>query len=114
MERWRSFLLLFLAVVVIGAFIWHTWREHEKKRREAAYQRILQGYDEALKPGMTRKGVEDYLLDTGAKFTHICCIDERSTFADITKVGESTHHGSAASTTFTSPFNSLLIRREVA
>jgi len=36
-----------------------------KEKREAAYQAKLQSYSDVLKPGMTRKNVEDYLREKG-------------------------------------------------
>jgi hypothetical protein len=62
-----------------------------QKKREAAYQTTLQSYTDVLKPGITRKYVEDYLRSKGATLQQLCCIDERSAFADLLKIGKEKH-----------------------
>jgi hypothetical protein len=62
-----------------------------KQKRENAYQAKLQSYSDALKPGMTRKDVEDYLRAKGTAFRQLCCIDERSAFAELVKIGKDKH-----------------------
>jgi hypothetical protein len=62
-----------------------------QKRREAAYQATLQPYSDVLKPGMTRKSDEDYLQSKGIKFERMCCIDERSAYADLVRIGKEKH-----------------------
>src|SRR5260370_36476145 len=57
------------------------------EKREAAYQTKLQSYSDVLKPGMTRKNVEDYLREKGVAFGQLCCIDEKSAFADLVYIG---------------------------
>jgi len=36
---------------------------------------------------MTRNEVEEYLKQTRVEFGHMCCIDERSAYADLIKIG---------------------------
>jgi hypothetical protein len=62
-----------------------------KQKREAGYQTKLQSYSDVLKPGMTRKNVEDYLRAKSAAFGQLCCIDERSALADLVKIGKEKH-----------------------
>jgi hypothetical protein len=62
-----------------------------KEKREAAYQTWLHSYSDVLKPGMTRKYVEDYLRSKGVTLQQFCCIDERSAFADLLKIGKEKH-----------------------
>jgi hypothetical protein len=62
-----------------------------KQKREAAYQAKLQSYSDVLKPGMTRKSVEDHLRAEGVVFGQLCCIDERSAYADLVKIGKEKH-----------------------
>jgi hypothetical protein len=62
-----------------------------KEKREAVYQAKLQSYSDVLKPGMTRKNVEDYLRGKGVAFGQLCCIDEKSAFADLLYIGEEKH-----------------------
>jgi hypothetical protein len=62
-----------------------------KEKREAAYQAKLQSYTDVLKPGMTRKNVEDYLRGKGVAFGQLCCIDEKSAFADLVYIGKEKH-----------------------
>ena len=67
------------------------WGQGAKQKREAAYQTALQSYTEALKPGMTRMDVEDYLRAKGASFHQMCCSLERTAFADLVKIGQEKH-----------------------
>ena len=62
-----------------------------KQKREAAYQAKLLSYSDALKPGMTRKGVEAYLRAKGVVFQQLCCVDERTALADLVKIGKEKH-----------------------
>jgi hypothetical protein len=62
-----------------------------KQKRENAYQAKLQSYSDALKPGMTRKDVEDYLRAKGTAFRQLCCIDERSALADLVNIAKEKH-----------------------
>ncbi len=40
---------------------------------------------------MTRKEVEDYFQAKSIKFGQFCCVDERSTYADLVKIGKEGH-----------------------
>jgi len=77
---------LFVAVAVVRYF-----RSKAKNQREASYRSALQIYSQSLKPGLTRKEVEEYFRGKGVTFGQMCCIEERSAFADLVKVGEEAH-----------------------
>jgi hypothetical protein len=62
-----------------------------QKKRETAYQATLQSFSDVLKPGMTRKYVEDYLGSKGSSVQPFCCIEDSSVFADLLKIGEDKH-----------------------
>lgn len=79
----------FLALVTIVSSL--AWGQSKQQKREAAYQAKLESYTEALKPGMTRKNVEDYLRAKGVAFGQLCCVDERSAYADLVYIGKEKH-----------------------
>ena len=92
----KRLLLLIVALVVVGLFVFGVQQELNKqaqKRREAVYQSVLRTYTQVLKPGMKRKEVEDYLRAKNAKFRQTCCVDSNETsrrhsWDDFTKIGE--------------------------
>jgi hypothetical protein len=65
--------------------------QSKQQKREAAYQAKLQSYTDVLKPGMTRKNVEDYLRGKGVEFRKLCCVDKESVFSDLVKIGKEKH-----------------------
>ena len=88
MNRWLPVLIgVILALSTVAAFRNHI-KSEAKKKREAVYESTLQAYSQNLKPGWTRKAVEDYLRTNNTFFTQICCIKERSALADLVKIGE--------------------------
>jgi hypothetical protein len=94
MRRWHSVLLLSILAVLAGAAVRYAWSKHEQKKQEAAYRRevgyqlALHSYTGVLTVGMTRKEVEGYLQTKGVRFSKLCCVDEKSAYADITKIGQ--------------------------
>jgi hypothetical protein len=61
-------------------------------KREAAYQNNLSSYTQILKPGMTRREVEDYLRANKIEFQQMCCVDSselsrRHSWDDLVKIG---------------------------
>ena len=62
-----------------------------KQKREAAYQDALKSYSDALKPGVTRKDVEDYLHSKGTPYVTTCCALERSASSVLVKIGTEKH-----------------------
>lgn len=65
--------------------------QNAKQKREASYQKTLQSFSESLKPGMTRKNVEDHLREKGVKYEKMCCIDEKTAYVDIVRIGKEKH-----------------------
>lgn len=55
----------FVILVLFRAGSCDAQAQSAKEKREAAYHAKLQSYSDALKPGMTRKNVEDYLRGKG-------------------------------------------------
>jgi hypothetical protein len=84
--RFRCVFLALLLAAVPNAL-----GQSAKQKREAAYQARLQSYSEVLKPGMSRKEVEDYLNAKGITHMAMCCVEERSADADLVKIGKEKH-----------------------
>jgi len=92
----KRILALILMLAVIGLLflgINHRLKIRAKKKREAAYQAALRSYIQVLKPGMTRKEVEDYFQGKSVKFRQMCCVDalelsKRKSWDDLIKIGE--------------------------
>jgi hypothetical protein len=80
--------LLFLALF---ATVPRAPAQNAKQKREAMYQKTLQSYSEVLKPGMTRKNVEDYLKGKSVKYEKMCCLDEKTAYVDVVRIGEEKH-----------------------
>jgi hypothetical protein len=59
-----------------------------QKRNDASVQSALLTYSRDLKPGVTRKRVEDYLRSRHTGFTQSSCYEEPITLAILAKVGE--------------------------
>jgi hypothetical protein len=84
----RRILLAILLMAVAGlAFVGvRSWCEKRAQRkREAAYESILRSYTQVLRPGMTRREVEDYLGTKSIKFQQMCCLEGQD--LDPTKRG---------------------------
>jgi|ERR1700674_808405 hypothetical protein len=84
----RSFILL---VLFASGNCCDALGQSKLQEREAAYQAKLQSYSDVHKPGITRKNVEDYLRAKGVAFGRFCCVDDRSAFADLVKIGKEKH-----------------------
>ena len=88
-------LLFAVGLLVFGFCVFGVrWvlRKKSQTKREANYQLILRSYSQVLKPGMTRKEVEDW-LPANVSFRQICCVTTtaitlRSSYDDLTKIGE--------------------------
>jgi hypothetical protein len=61
------------------------------QKREADYQAVLRSYSDAIKPGATRKSVEDYFQTNGIKYQKMCCVAERSAYAELVRIGKEKH-----------------------
>jgi len=77
-----------IVAVSAGGVIRSHIKSETKKKREAVYESTLQVYARDLRPGLTRKEVEDHLRAKGTYFTQMCCIKERGALADLVKIGE--------------------------
>ena len=92
MKRILLLFLLLVGVVLLVLGIRHELKLQAKRKREAAYQSALLSYTEVLKPGMTRKEVEDYLRARTVDFSQMCCVvgqvHPKHSLDDITKVGQ--------------------------
>ena len=81
----RIFLILAAALLLISLFT--LYRRHAQQEREAKYERALSSYSRVFHLGETRKEVESYLYAHGLEYQQMCCIDERSAFADLLRIG---------------------------
>jgi hypothetical protein len=88
MKRWLLATSAMIIVVFLVISLRFAIKEEGEKKREVAYQTALQVYSENLKPGLTRKDIESYLQAGNVTFDRMCCVEERSTFADLIKVGQ--------------------------
>jgi len=80
--------LMVVSSIVAGCAL----RKHAQERREANYQSALRSYSEVIKPGMTRKEVEDYFKGKNSQFRQMCCVgDERTAFSDLVWIAK--EHG---------------------
>jgi cytosine/adenosine deaminase-related metal-dependent hydrolase len=88
MKRWLLLVIAAIVVALSAAALRHVSRAEAKKKREAAYQSALQAYSRNLRPGLTRKEVEDDFRTRHISFGQICCVEDRSAFADLIRVGQ--------------------------
>jgi len=88
MKRWLVVLIVAIIAVSSAIYLRDVFKTGARKRRESAYQAALQTYSQNLKPGLNRKDVESYLRARNIGFTQMCCVLERSAFADLVKVGQ--------------------------
>jgi len=74
----RSRLLKIAAAIAVTALsfwlVQHVRERHKAAEREAYYRTVLAEYTSALKPGMTRKQVEQLLQTDGKRFRQMCCV----------------------------------------
>jgi hypothetical protein len=84
-------LLGLLSLVLLTIGVRHVVKERLHKKRELSYQTTLQLYEQAIKPGMTRKQVEDYLHARSQAFSQSCCVDikefRKHSWDDLVKIG---------------------------
>ena len=93
-------LRIFAAIALILFGLWFVQRvreRHKAAKREAYYQTVLTKYTGELKPGMTRKQVEQHLQSDGTRFMQMCCVGnfrgEHASLVgagwdDLVKIGE--------------------------
>jgi hypothetical protein len=92
MKRWLPLTLAILCAVLLWVGVRYFVQRQAQKKHEVAYQEAVHFYQQILKPGMTRKEVEDYLHAKNKMFRQICCIDSNGTsknsWDDEVKIGE--------------------------
>jgi hypothetical protein len=84
-----------LAAVTVIAFVpiyIHNVRERQsQERRDAAYQVLLGAYSEVIRPGMSRREVEDLLHARNEAFRQMCCVDIKKpvdVWDDLVKIAQ--------------------------
>ena len=92
MRRWRLPVAILAVVAVSALTVRHVLEKRAQQTREVAYQSALLSYSEALRPGMTRKQVEDYLRAKNVSFRLMCCVDvkesSKGVYDELTKIGQ--------------------------
>jgi hypothetical protein len=84
----RRRLLISVVILVVLALVAsrYVWRKRDQDKRAAGYQSTLRSYSKDLKPGMTRKEVENYLQAKGVPV--LCRSGDRGACDDLTRIGE--------------------------
>jgi hypothetical protein len=81
-------MVVMLSVVVVRC----TLGKRAQQKREVRYQSALRLYSDALRPGITRLEVEEYLETRNVQFRQMCCVDgkdfSKGVYDDLTKIGE--------------------------
>ena len=92
MKRWLLPIALVLVVTLSVVVVRHRSEKRAQQEREAGYQSALRAYSGVLKPGMTRKDVEEYLRTGNVGFSQMCCVEMKDfskyVYDDLTKVGQ--------------------------
>jgi len=91
MKQWRALILALAAVALLALGARHVLERRARQKREIGYESALRSYSERLRPGMTRKEVEDYLRERNVQFGQMCCVDgqlSKDVWADLTKIGQ--------------------------
>lgn len=93
MKRWLALLFMLVLLGAIGFGARYRRQKQAQERRQAGYESVLLSYSQVLKPGMTRKQVEDYLQAQKVKYRQMCCVDftesaNRSSLDDLVKIAE--------------------------
>jgi len=96
MRRWYFYLAIVIGVLVVAFGVWHAVQERARQRREVEYQSTLRSYSEALKTGMSRKQVEEYLSAKKLPFGQLCCVSVKefsrgvhdNAYDDLVKIGQ--------------------------
>ena len=94
-KRWFWATLAFLGVAIAVVAVRELHHRRAQREREAAYERSLRSYSAILKPGTSRKEVEDYLYERKIEFQQICCVDtigpSTGVLDDLIKIGQEDH-----------------------
>ena len=92
-RRWLLVIGLFLVAGLLAFGVRQVLKQRAKKRREIGYEMTLRSYSAVLKPGATRKDVEDYLRAKNVEFCQMCCVNSKSKFSesvydDLVRIGQ--------------------------
>jgi hypothetical protein len=91
MKHWLRLLLGVLGAALLIVGVREIVKGQLRNKREVVYQATLESYQQVLKPGMTRKRVEDYLRARHQTFTQSCCVDTKEfrkhSWDDLAKIG---------------------------
>src|SRR5947208_1970697 len=92
MKRWLVFVVAIGAIVCVFVGTRIVRGKRAQRDRDVVYQRTLRSYSEVLRPGMTRREVEDYLRTRSVSFLQMCCVDQKDSsknvYDDLAKIGE--------------------------
>jgi hypothetical protein len=77
-----------IITIILSALVLSHTRAAAKSEREVGYQAGLLAYSNDLKPGLTRREVEDYLRARNASFKNECCLGHENYYADLVHIGE--------------------------
>ena len=104
MKRWPILIAVVIVVFVVTSAILarKAWYARQEKRIQAA----MLMYSQNLRPGMTRKDVEDYLRARQADFHMGNSFEKSDGWTDYVRVGERPPPPLAAKCQCTSPWNS--------
>jgi hypothetical protein len=92
MKRWRlpAAIVVLVTLSVVG--VRYVLKKRAQEKREVVYQSTLHSYSQQLKPGMSRKEVEDYFRAKRIVFRQMCCVDRKDTsksgWDDLAKIGQ--------------------------
>jgi len=91
-KRWRLFIALLVAVAIAAFALRYLHEKRAQAKHEIAYEAAVKSYSKDLRPGMTRREVEDYLSASGTPFRHMCCVNMKGSsggvYDDLVKIGE--------------------------
>jgi hypothetical protein len=82
----RNLGLILVGLATIGITAAYIWHSHLARVREESYQSTLRSVSLDLRPGTTRKRVEQYVQSRGAKLERVCCIGHQP-FQDVMLIG---------------------------
>jgi cell division protein YceG involved in septum cleavage len=75
-------ILIAFCILITGIAAYYAWDSHVRNIQEATYQATLRSYSTNLKPGMTRKAVEENLRSRGVIF------QQRDAASDLILIGK--------------------------
>ena len=80
--------LVVVAGIVSASGAWHAYKQRRAAFNTLATEAAIRAYSQALKPGITRRQVQDYLHSRGVNFFERCCVEPRAAFSILVKVGQ--------------------------